>query len=193
MEHFERFYTAFIEMNRAMLRVRELELRRLDLHPTHAVCLYYLLSHPEGVYASEMSALTKEDKAAISRALADLAARGMVVSEKAEGRRAYRNRWYLTEEGRRTAERLGRRIRHAYRIGGKDFTAEEERSLLAAMEIILRNLSEYTLRAERFFSAEEERSLLNRVTDEELRGGTVETEEQSGGKTTATQEKKEQR
>lgn len=193
MERFERFYTAFIDMNRAMLRVRELELRRLDLRPTHAVCLYYLLSHTEGVYASEMSAMTKEDKAAISRALADLVARGMVVSEAAQGRRAYRSRLYLTEEGRRTAERLDRRIRHAYRIGSKELTPAEETAFLTAMETILHNLSEYTLRAERLFSAEEGRSPSDRIIEEGPCGGSSEKEGRSEGELSVAQEKKEQR
>lgn len=155
MERFERFYTAFMDMSRAMMRVRELELRRLGLRPTHAVCLYYLAARPDGAYASEMSMLTREDKAAVSRALAELAARGMVVTEAAQGRRAYRSRRYLTEEGRRTAERLGRRIRHAYRVCGKDLPPEREAVLLDTMEILLNNLTSYTERAESLLPAQE--------------------------------------
>lgn len=148
IQRFERFFGSLMELNRSVQKIRETEMRRLGLRASHALCLYYLGEHGEGLTATALCGLCKEDKAAISRALSDLSERGLATSVCQEGKRAYRAVWRLTEEGRHTALRLNRRIRHAFRIGGKTVSEEQESAFYEAIDVILKNLSEYAERAE---------------------------------------------
>ena len=113
-----------------------------------ALCLYYLGEHAEGLTQPMLCTLCREDKAAVSRSLSDLSERGLAVCEYPEGKRAYRSVWRLTEEGTHTAARLNRRIRHAFRVGGKTVSEEQEAAFYEALDLILGNLSEYAERAE---------------------------------------------
>ncbi len=148
IQRFERFFGSLMELNRSVQKIRETEMRRLGLRASYALCLYYLGEHEEGLTATTLCTLCKEDKAAISRSLSDLAERGMACVVIPEGKRAYRAVWHLTEEGRHTALRLNRRIRHAFRIGGKTVSEAQESAFYEAVDIILNNLSEYAERAE---------------------------------------------
>ncbi|HBJ18977.1 MAG TPA: MarR family transcriptional regulator [Clostridiales bacterium] len=149
IQRFERFFGSLMELNRSVQKIRETEMRRLGLRSSHALCLYYLGEHTEGLTQPALCTLCKEDKAAISRSLSDLSERGLVSSSYPEGKRAYRAVWRLTEEGTQTAARLNRRIRHAFRICGKTVSEEQEAAFYEAIDIILGNLSEYAERAER--------------------------------------------
>ena len=153
IQRFERFFGSLMELNRSVQKIRETEMRRLGLRASHALCLYYLGEHGEGLTATVLCTLCKEDKAAISRSLSDLADRGLACVVTPEGKRAYRAVWHLTEEGRHTALRMNRRIRHAFRIGGKTLSEAHESAFFEAMDIILENLAEYTARAELSLSA----------------------------------------
>lgn len=155
IQRFERFFGSLMELNRAVQKIRETEMRRLGLRASHALCLYYLGEHEEGLTATALCTLCKEDKAAISRALSDLAGQGLATCEYPAGKRAYRAVWRLTEEGTHTAVCLNRRIRHAFRIGGKTVTEAQESAFYEAVDIILGNLSEYAERAERSVTAKD--------------------------------------
>lgn len=148
IQRFERFFGSLMELNRAVQKIRETEMRRLGLRSSHALCLYYLGEHGEGLTQPMLCTLCREDKAAVSRSLSDLSACGLAVCEYPEGKRAYRSVWRLTEEGTHTAARLNRRIRHAFRVGGKTVSEEQEAAFYEALDLILGNLSEYAERAE---------------------------------------------
>lgn len=47
-------------------KLKELEMGQMDLKAGYTMCLYYLGKHPEGLTATQLTELCKEDKAAIS-------------------------------------------------------------------------------------------------------------------------------
>ena len=64
---FETFSGSIVQLNRCLQKIKDLEMRRLGLRANHAMCLYYLGRHPEGLTATQLTDLCREDKAAISR------------------------------------------------------------------------------------------------------------------------------
>ena len=79
IQRFERFFGSLMELNRAVQKIRETEMRRLGLRSSHALCLYYLGEHGEGLTQPMLCTLCREDKAAVSRSLSDLSERGLAV------------------------------------------------------------------------------------------------------------------
>lgn len=76
MDHrFETFSLSILELNRYLQKIKELEMKQFGLKANHTMCLYYLGQHPEGLTATQLTELCKEDKAAVSRCLSQLSDR----------------------------------------------------------------------------------------------------------------------
>ena len=99
-DRFERFVVSITELHRYLQKLKELEMGQLDLKAGYTMCLYHLGKHPEGLTATQLTELCKEDKAAISRTLSQLSAKGLVSCELPQNKRSYRTVYYLTEEQR---------------------------------------------------------------------------------------------
>ena len=98
MDHrFETFSLSILELNRYLQKIKELEMKQFGLKASHTMCLYYLGQHPEGLTATQLTELCKEDKAAVSRCLSQLSDRQLVVCEQPEDhKRSYRSHYMLT-------------------------------------------------------------------------------------------------
>ena len=107
------------------------------------MCLYHLGKHPEGLTATQLTELCKEDKAAISRTLSQLSAKGLVSCELPENKRSYRTVYYLTEEGGTVVKKIGSRIYSALAHGGDGMTEEQRVNLYDSLERISHNLEQY--------------------------------------------------
>ena len=68
-DRFETFTMAVLRLNKLVQRIKLLEMGGYGLKAIHVMCIYYAAKGP--VTAGELSRLTCEDKAAVSRALGD--------------------------------------------------------------------------------------------------------------------------
>ena len=140
---FEKFSIAVLELNRCLQRIKDLEMRKFGLRSAHTMCVFYLGQHPEGLTVTQLSEICREDKAAVSRCLSQLAQRELVVSYAPRNLRAYRNPYRLTEKGRLLAKQMDERMAEALRWGGRGLTEEQRETFYASAQIILDNLSHY--------------------------------------------------
>ena len=125
-DRFETFAGAINQINRNLQRLKRLEMQELGLQAGHTMCIFCLRKHPEGLTGSQLAALCEEDKAAISRALAELEAMGLVSCPDSEGKKRYRAKLQLTEAGRHRAEIVNQKVEGLLdRVGG--FLTEDER------------------------------------------------------------------
>ena len=131
---FEKFSIAVLELNRYLQKIKDQEMRKFGLRSAHTMCVFYLGQHPEGLTVTQLSEICREDKAAVSRCLSQLAQRELVVSDAPRNLRAYR---------RILAKQVDERVAEALRWGGKGLTEEQRESFYASAQIILDNLSRY--------------------------------------------------
>lgn len=94
---------------------------------------------PDGVTAAQLCEMCDKDKAAVSRAVTEMEAHGLIRRE-AEGETMYRARLVLTEEGRKTADFVAERARLAVTAAGKGMTEEDRRVFYAVLDMIATNL-----------------------------------------------------
>lgn len=73
---FEQFTLLVLKINKLIQRIKTFEIRGYGLKAVHVLCVYFLNENPQGLTAAEIVKLTVEDKAAISRALAELKSKG---------------------------------------------------------------------------------------------------------------------
>lgn len=143
-KRFETFVLSILELNRQMQRIKALEAQPLGLQANQVMCLYYLGGAREGLTAAQLTGLCREDKAAVSRTLAQLVERGLVACQEAPAhKRAYRTRHYLTPQGQAMVEQINLRIEQALLRGGNGLSEGQRTAFYEALEIILENLKEY--------------------------------------------------
>ncbi len=121
---FERFTMTILKMSKLVQKIKSLEIHKFGLKAVHVMCLYHLRMHPDGLTASELCRQTLDDKAAISRAIAQLREGGYVVGDAGRHNAAVT----LTEKGEQLAQYVTVRAARAVAAGSADLT-EEQRSL----------------------------------------------------------------
>ena len=135
---FENFTVAILKLNKLIQKIKLYEMRDYGLKAIHVMCVYYLRTRGE-LTASELSKLTLEDKAAISRAISFLNEKGFVNYDSNK----YNAPIKLTGEGIKVSEYINRRADSAVNAGGGFLTEEERINFYFALELIAKNLKNY--------------------------------------------------
>ena len=143
-DRFEKFALTIAQINRYIQKIKTLEMTDLGLKGNHTMCLYYLGKYTDGLTSSELCTLCKEDKAAVSRTVAELEASGYITADSTEGKREYRTKLRLTKKGEGVVCILDTKIRNAVDLGGNGLTEEQRQTFYAALDIISANLEKFT-------------------------------------------------
>lgn len=141
LHRFEEFVTGITVCYRYIQRIKSMEMTELGLKGTHVMCLFYLNQSPEGMTAAQLCQLCAEDKAAISRAVAELESRGLVTTSLPDGKK-YRAPILLTQSGREVAARNEGLMEQWVTVGGDGLTDEERTAFYAALSKISVNLKD---------------------------------------------------
>ena len=136
---FENFTITILRLNKLVQKIKNFEMQEYDLKTIHVMCMYYLNNHPDGLTASELTKLTLEDKAAISRALKVLKEKGYVVYDPNK----YNADIRVTEEGKKLALLICKKADSAVNAGSYDFTEAERNCFYKQLGTIADNLEEY--------------------------------------------------
>lgn len=136
---FENFTISVLRLNKLVSKIKAYEMREFGLKSMHVMCIYYLGVNPEGITASELCKLTLEDKAAISRGLAQLAEKGYVTYDQNK----YGAKIFLTESGKQLAAEVNEKCERAVKAGSVLKTEEELAFFYKALHGISNNLQEY--------------------------------------------------
>lgn len=138
LQRFESFVSGITVCYKYIQRIKSLEMTEFGLKGAHAMCLFFLYRHTDGLTAAELCQLCNEDKAAISRTLATLRERGYIQSEG----KAYRAKWRLTEDGLEVTKRVCALVEQWVGFGGEGLSEEDRAAFYMALEHISENLRE---------------------------------------------------
>lgn len=139
LSRFEQFCTAISMIHHAIQKIERVEMARYGLKGPHAQCLLTISQYPDGITAAKLCEVCEKDKAAISRAVAELEAAGMLVRRDPEGKR-YRSQLYLTEQGREVAGNVGRLVHMAVSQASEGYGAEDREIFIHVLNLIADNL-----------------------------------------------------
>lgn len=138
-QRFETFTTAIAQIHRCIQRLKSQEMGGLGLKGNHVACLFHLGRHPEGLTSAELCALCEEDKAAVSRTVAELESRGLLARS---GVQRYRSLLTLTELGRETVEQMDERIARVVDAAGQGLTDAQRTDFYQALLLVAANLQQ---------------------------------------------------
>lgn len=141
IDRFEKFTFSIFEITRYWHKLASDEMVRYGLKGAHATYLSTLYNHDEGVTAPVLAELCGKDKADVSRAMALMEDKGLVIKE-AVGKNKYRGLLKLTQEGKQAAVRVRERIAVAVDLSGKGLTIEQRDAFYHALGLITDNMRE---------------------------------------------------
>ena len=137
MDRFENFTVMVLKINKLVHKIKLVEMDGYGLKAIHVMCIYYAGAAP--VTAGELSRLTCEDKAAISRALTMFKKRGFITYDA--GR--YNAEVTLTEEGKKLYDYINVKSKAAVDAAGADLSETERAALYKSLASIAENLEKY--------------------------------------------------
>lgn len=136
---FENFTITILKLNKLVQKIKNFEMQEYGLKTIHVMCVYCLNNHSEGLTASELTRLTLEDKAAISRALKALLEKGYVSYDPKKYSAIIR----LTGKGKELASIICKKAEKAVSAGSYDFTDDQRNSFYKELGTIAVNLEKY--------------------------------------------------
>lgn len=145
---FETFVTAITQINRSIQKIKSQEMARFHLKGTHVMCLFYLQQHPQGLTAAQLAQFCEEDKAAVSRAIAELRTRSLVFVPEDSSHRRYRAIITLTDEGKEITLQMNKRIVDAVENAAKGYSDEERAVFYRVLLQVADNLQNTCLQKE---------------------------------------------
>ena len=137
LARFTQFTAHISEIYWTIQKIERDEMERLGLKGSQAQCLVAISRKEEGITAAELCVLCEKDKAAISRTVATLVERNLVCRA---GSGAYRASLRLTDEGRKIAEIVNRKVALAARRAGEGLSDEGRAFLYQGLALISDNL-----------------------------------------------------
>lgn len=141
---FEQFTSLILRINRSVQRIKSEEMAKFGLTGVHANCLYYLGTSEHGMSQKELTCACREDKAYMSRAIAELIKLG-IVEHGNDGEKKYKSTITLTEYGKKIAAQTCIAVDKAVCAGSEGLTDADRITLYRCLETVSVNLEKYTI------------------------------------------------
>lgn len=139
IDRFEQFTSVISSIYRYVQKIERDEMEKYGLKGAFAQYLLAIGHYPQGVTAAALSETCDKDKAAISRIVAEMEAKGLIRRESV-GDNLYRARLTLTEAGHRAAQFVRDRAVIAVEMAGHGLSDQDRRTFYAALELIAANI-----------------------------------------------------
>lgn len=141
MQAFDNFTLSLITLNRQVQKIKETEMAAFGLKGNQVMLLYFLGQNKDGLTASQLSKMSLEDKAAISRSLSKLESLGIVAPVRTDGsKRDYRVKRFLTPYGQEIVSQMANRINAVMRQGSAGLSEANRNAFYSSMKTISDNL-----------------------------------------------------
>lgn len=138
LKRFEQFTAAIAAICRDVQRIERDEMEKHGLRGAFAQYLLALSHHSEGITAAQLCEICDKDKAAVSRILSEMDAKGLIVKEA--GASPYRAKLFLSPAGQEAADFVKERASIAVEMAGSGLSDEDRKTFYAALALISSNL-----------------------------------------------------
>ena len=135
LERFEQFTFYISSVYRDVQKIERDEMEKHGLRGAFAQYLLAISRYPEGITAAGLCEVCDKDKSAVSRVVAEMEAKGLVIRET-DGISQYRAKLRLTPEGEAAAEFVRQRASAAVELAGKGLSEEDRKAFYSELERI---------------------------------------------------------
>lgn len=139
LDRFEQFTAAISSIYRFVQKIERDEMEKYGLKGASAQYLLAMARYPEGITAAALCDICDRDKAAVSRILSEMEAKGLIRRANCSESQ-YRAALVLTPAGQKAADYVNKKASLAAELAGKDLTNEDRRVLYASLDHIAANI-----------------------------------------------------
>ena len=132
LNRFELFAFSISGIYRYIQKIEHEELQHFGLRGAYAQYLLAMRRNSAGVTATQLCTYCGKDRAAVSRIVAEMEEKGLVV-RVGTGENLYRAKLLLTDYGNEVADHVARRAETAVETVGGDVSEEERTAFYAAL------------------------------------------------------------
>lgn len=141
LNRFEQFTTAIAALYRDVQKIERDEMEKQGLRGAFAQYLLAISRYPEGITAAALCEVCDKDKAAVSRIIGEMEAKGLLKKES-DGISQYRVKLHLTAAGQEAAAFVRERASVAVELAGSGLSDEDRKIFYSALERISSNLQQ---------------------------------------------------
>ena len=139
VSRFVLFATSISGIYHYIQKIERMEMEKYGLKGPHAQCLLAMSRYPKGITSARLCEACDKDKAAISRMVAELEEKKMIIRIPNGGGR-YRAQLQLTELGKAAADHVEQRAQLAVEEAGTGMSEEQRTVMYEALGLIAGNL-----------------------------------------------------
>ncbi len=143
ISRFEKFTFSISVLHRYIQMIAADEMEKYGLKGTYAFYLTAMARYADGLTAAQLGQICGKDKAAVSRAVAEMVESGLI-SRESVGGGLYRAKLTLTNKGREAATIVSRRADVAVEEASRGMTEENRKVLYDTLDLIATNLQAIT-------------------------------------------------
>ena len=132
ISRFEQFSSIISSIYGSIQKIEREEMAKYGRKGAYAQYLLAMNRFPHGITSSELCEICDKDKAAVSRILAEMEEKGLIIREGIKDT-LYRAKIFLTEEGKKAAKHVLERGNIAVEIVGAGLTEEDRSAFYKAM------------------------------------------------------------
>ena len=145
-DRYAEFTSLIMNINRYIQKIKSEEMKKLGLKGNQVQCIFYLFKEEGGLNAVQLGELCEEDKAAISRTLKALEAKGLIYLAGRKDK--YGNPYRLTEAGNVCAREVVAKTEIFVQKASEGMDEESRTRLYDSLELIEKNLKDCIVRKE---------------------------------------------
>lgn len=142
LSRLEQFACSISEIYHYIQKIERIEMTKYGLKGPHAQYLIAMVRYPQGITAAQLGRICYKDKAAVSRAVAELEQEGLV---RRSGGRAYRSPLVLTEKGCIAADQVNQKANQAVETAGRGLSDESRKVFYESLGLIAANLQRISM------------------------------------------------
>ena len=141
-ERFMRFVHLIDGIHKYVQKLRVEYATELGVKGVHVFWVHELLSHPEGLSATELAQSNHVDRSLISREISALEAKGLIKAIKPEGKRNYNSKLTLTENGVEMAKKIKDFAMKCQTLCGNDISHADLENFYNTLEKLYNNFEQ---------------------------------------------------
>ena len=141
LQRFGQFTSAISALYRDVQRIERDEMEKQGLRGAFAQYLLAISRYPEGITAAALCEVCDKDKAAVSRIIGEMEAKGLLEKEN-DGTSQYRAKLRLTPAGQEAAAFVRERASVAVELAGNGLSDEDRKIFYSTLELISANLQQ---------------------------------------------------
>lgn len=138
----EQFACSISEIYHYIQKIERIEMARYGLKGPHAQYLIAMARFPQGITAAKLGRICDKDKAAVSRAVAELEQEGLICRSSS---RAYRTPLVLTQKGQVAADQVNQQASLAVEAAGKGLSDNARKIFYESLSLIAANLQRISI------------------------------------------------